>query len=99
MTSDLTRAERLRLIVKAFRDCGQEPSQREIAAQYKHETGEDLGAPAALQLDPETPKRRPLAQGVHPDDASDPGPERAPAKTESVRKRTPRGKPKIEDLF
>jgi hypothetical protein len=40
MTTDLSQLERLRLIVKACRDCGQEPDHDIVAGQYQYETGE-----------------------------------------------------------
>lgn len=40
--SDLTKSERIKIIVQTFRSCGEEPTAEQIAIQYKRETGEDL---------------------------------------------------------
>ena len=84
---DSSKAERLKLIVKAFEFCGQEPTFEAVAIQYKRETGEVLepgsissGTPAAAQ--PEGNSGAPASRTVgvsRQDDnaASGPTPERA----------------------
>ena len=42
--SEMTKAERVRMIAKTLRDCGEMVTQDAIAKQYRYETGEDLYA-------------------------------------------------------
>ena len=46
--SEMTKAERIRLIAKTIRDCGEMVTQEAIAKQYRYETGEDLYAEKEL---------------------------------------------------
>jgi len=84
---DSSKAERLKLIVKAFEFCGQEPTFEAVAIQYKRETGEVLepgsissGTPAAAQPEGKSGASTSGAVGVSwrdDDAASGPTPERA----------------------
>jgi hypothetical protein len=40
--SDLTKAERIRLIEKTMRECKQEVTKEAVAKQYRHETGKNM---------------------------------------------------------
>jgi len=46
--SDLTRAERIRLIEKALRDCGQEVTREAVDEQFYRETKEHLDSEKEL---------------------------------------------------
>ena len=84
---DSSKAERLKLIVKAFESCGQQPTLEAVAIQYKRETGEVLepgsissGTPAAAQPEGKSGGSASRAVGVSwrdDDAASGPTPERA----------------------
>ena len=47
--SEMTKAERVRLIAKTLRDCGEMVTMEAIAKQYRYETGEDLHAEKEIQ--------------------------------------------------
>ena len=40
MATDLSREDRIKLIKKAMRDCGQEITREAVKRQYEYETGE-----------------------------------------------------------
>jgi hypothetical protein len=48
---DLTREERVRLIAKALKDCGQPVTPAAVAKQYRYETGETLGEEATHEVE------------------------------------------------
>jgi hypothetical protein len=47
--TELTDAERLRLIRKALKDCGQPVTPDAVAAQFRRETGRDLPIRPSLE--------------------------------------------------
>jgi hypothetical protein len=71
--TDLSDGDRLKLIRKAFADCGQEPTDDEIATQFRYETGRALDGKKAPKGDQALPRlgkavRRRAARSVPGDE-------------------------------
>ena len=100
---DTSKSERLKLIVKAFESCGQDPTFEAVAKQYRHETGEVLdrgsmissGKPAAAQPEGKSEASASGAVGVSwQDDNATSGP--TPERALSERPVTPDDRPQLD---